>query len=101
MLRLLVAVLAVVLMSGGAADAQAGRRVALVVGVSNYQHVPKLGNPTNDALDISNAFYRLGFQVQTLIDPDRKSLEERSASSAATPRAPRPACSIIPAMRWR
>jgi uncharacterized caspase-like protein len=75
-LRLLVAVLALVSMSVGAADAQAGRRVALVVGVSNYQHVPKLGNPTNDALDISNAFYRLGFQVQTLIDPDRKSLED-------------------------
>ena len=75
-LKLLFAVLAFVLASAGAADAQGGRRVALVVGVSNYQHVAKLGNPTNDALDISNAFYRLGFQVQTLIDPDRRGLED-------------------------
>jgi hypothetical protein len=64
-------------MSCGMAGAQSGRRVvALVVGVSNYQHAPRLGNPTNDALEISNAFYRLGFQVQTLIDPDRKAFED-------------------------
>jgi len=75
MSRLLFAVLSFVLLTG-AADAQSGRRVALVVGVSSYQHVPKLGNPTNDAMDISNAFYRLGFQVQTLIDPDRRGLED-------------------------
>jgi hypothetical protein len=49
--------------------------VALVVGISNYKFVPRLGNPTNDALDVSNAFYRLGFQVQSLIDPDRTTLE--------------------------
>lgn len=76
LVKFLFAVLAFVLMSVGTADAQSGRRVALVVGVANYQHVPKLGNPTNDALDISNAFYRLGFQVQTLIDPDRRALED-------------------------
>ena len=76
MLRRCVVALALVLMSCGMAVAQSGRRVALVVGVSNYQHVPRLGNPTNDALEISNAFYRLGFQVQTLIDPDRKAFED-------------------------
>src|SRR5262245_40282811 len=63
-------------MSVGVANAQAGRRVALVVGVSNYQYVPRLGNPANDARDIADAFNRLGFQVQTLIDPDRRALED-------------------------
>ncbi|MGY8683220.1 caspase family protein [Bradyrhizobium sp. UFLA05-153] len=58
------------------AIAQSGRRVALAVGVSNYTHVPRLSNPSNDALDVSNAFYRLGFEVRTLIDPDRPALEE-------------------------
>jgi len=76
MLRPFLAALAFLLISGDVACAQSGRRVALVVGVSNYQYVPRLGNPTNDALDVSNAFYRLGFQVQTLIDPDRNALED-------------------------
>jgi hypothetical protein len=76
MLRLFVAALALLLISDHVARSESGRRVALVVGVSNYKYVPRLGNPTNDALDISNVFYRLGFQVQTLIDPDRNGLEE-------------------------
>jgi uncharacterized caspase-like protein len=63
------------LVSNDVASSQSGRRVALVVGISNYKFVPRLGNPTNDALDVSNAFYRLGFQVQSLIDPDRTTLE--------------------------
>jgi len=76
MLRLFLIALAFLLISDDVASAQSGRRVALVVGVSGYKYVPRLGNPTNDALDISNAFYRLGFQVQTLIDPDRNGLED-------------------------
>jgi hypothetical protein len=46
--------------------AQAEKRVALVIGNSNYRHVPALVNPTNDAADISRAFERLGFSVSTL-----------------------------------
>jgi hypothetical protein len=64
------------LLSLDMAGAQPSRRVALAVGVSDYKHVPRLENTRNDALDISNVFYRLGFQVQTLIDPDRNTLEE-------------------------
>ncbi len=40
-----------------------GKRVALVVGNSAYQHVPNLRNPANDAQDISNALKRIGFTV--------------------------------------
>ena len=75
MLRLFFVALVCLLVSNDVASSQSGRRVALVVGISNYKFVPRLGNPTNDALDVSNAFYRLGFQVQSLIDPDRTTLE--------------------------
>ena len=75
MLRLFFVALVCLLVSNDVASSQSGRRVALVVGISDYKFVPRLGNPTNDALDVSNAFYRLGFQVQSLIDPDRTTLE--------------------------
>jgi uncharacterized caspase-like protein len=51
------------------------RRIALVVGVSNYKHAPRLGNTLNDARDIGKALERVGFEVELLIDPDRASLE--------------------------
>jgi hypothetical protein len=73
--KFLLAVVTFLLSFHDIASAQSNRRVALAVGVSDYKHVPRLENTKNDALDISNAFYRLGFQVQTLIDPDRNSLE--------------------------
>ncbi|HEY4249937.1 MAG TPA: caspase family protein [Roseomonas sp.] len=51
------------------------RRVALVVGVGGYRNVPALANPPNDARDIAAVLGRLGFEVETLIDPDRLALE--------------------------
>ena len=53
----------------------AERRVALVVGVGGYRAVPALPNPPNDAADISAALNRLGFEVETLIDADRGTIE--------------------------
>jgi uncharacterized caspase-like protein len=53
----------------------AGRRVALVVGVSNYERVPILANPINDAQDMTAALKRLGFDVETVLDPNRATLE--------------------------
>jgi hypothetical protein len=58
--------------SGAAA---ADRRVALVVGVEDYKFAPKLVNAANDARAISGALRDLGFEVETLIDPDRQALE--------------------------
>jgi hypothetical protein len=51
------------------------RRIALVVGVSNYKHAPRLGNTLNDARDVGSALKRVGFDVEQLIDPDRPALE--------------------------
>lgn len=52
-----------------------GRRVALVVGVSNYEHAGHLPNTINDAKDMSEALKRLSFDVDTLLDPSRTALE--------------------------
>ncbi|MEZ5812105.1 MAG: caspase family protein [Rhizobiaceae bacterium] len=43
--------------------AYAGKRVALVIGNSEYENVSRLKNPGNDAVDIAAAFSRLGFEV--------------------------------------
>src|SRR4051795_5858655 len=51
------------------------RRIALVIGVSNYKHAPRLGNTLNDARDIGSALKRVGFEVEQLVDPDRGALE--------------------------
>ena len=69
-------------------EALADGRVALVVGVSNYEHGGRLANTLNDANDVAATLKRLGFDVETLQDPNRSSLEaavrrygERSVSA--------------------
>jgi PQQ-dependent catabolism-associated CXXCW motif protein len=52
-----------------------GSRVALVVGVSKYEHAASLANTLNDAKDMSGALKRLGFDVETVLDPSRSELE--------------------------
>jgi uncharacterized caspase-like protein len=54
---------------------RAGGRVALVVGVSKYEHAASLPNTLNDAKDMSTALKRLGFDVDTVLDPSRADLE--------------------------
>jgi len=49
-----------------ATNALADKRVALVVGVSKYQHVPQLANPDNDATSISELLRQIGFDVVAL-----------------------------------
>jgi uncharacterized caspase-like protein len=44
-------------------DAFAANRVALIIGNSAYQHVPKLANPENDADAMSILFKRMGFNI--------------------------------------
>jgi hypothetical protein len=53
----------------------AASRIALVVGVSNYEHAGRLPNTLNDAKDMAVALKRLGFDVDTLLDPSRSALE--------------------------
>jgi hypothetical protein len=53
-------VVVAILLSAGSAQA---RRVALVIGNSDYKNVAALDNPGNDASDIAASFERLGFEV--------------------------------------
>lgn len=43
--------------------ADAGNRIALVIGNSNYENTPALSNPVNDADDLAAALRRVGFDV--------------------------------------
>lgn len=62
------------------------RRIALVIGNSDYQHVSKLPNPANDAKDIGAVLERLGFEVTagTDLDYNQMRLVLRDFAEAAT-----------------
>jgi len=47
---------------------RADKRVALVIGISNYQQVPRLANPARDADALSALFTKSGFDV---VDSER------------------------------
>jgi uncharacterized caspase-like protein len=49
-------------------------RIALVVGTAEYQKLPKLSTPVNDARAISTALRERGFSVATLENPSRDAL---------------------------
>ena len=69
-----VAVVALVL--AASASVALARQVALVVGNSTYTHIGRLPNPENDAVDLSAALRRVGFEVTTELDADRVELTE-------------------------
>jgi len=54
-------VLLLVVCSIGAGDARAEKRVALVIGNSNYENVARLANPANDAALMAQTFKSAGF----------------------------------------
>jgi uncharacterized caspase-like protein len=65
----------------GAAAAQ--KRVALVVGNSDYRFLHQLGNPRYDAVDIADALRDLGFEVgEPALDLGRADLEAEIARFA-------------------
>jgi hypothetical protein len=72
----LIFVVAVGLTASGAA-ASAEKRVALVVGNSNYTSTTPLRTPVNDATDVASALDRLGFDVIRGIDLDYVGMRER------------------------
>ena len=51
------------------------KRVALVVGNSNYQHTTVLANPTNDARLMERALREAGFEVTLVLDADQPKLK--------------------------
>jgi caspase domain-containing protein len=70
--------------------ARADKRVALVIGISNYQQVPGLANPSRDADALSALFRKSGFDV---VDSERdlgiadlrRAIREFSGRSRAPP----------------
>jgi uncharacterized caspase-like protein len=66
-LRVVGAILFAVLTCGlFSQPAAAGKRVALVLGNSNYQNVAHLANPANDAAALAATFRKANFEVVTL-----------------------------------
>jgi Flp pilus assembly protein TadD len=53
-----------------------GRRVALVIGNSNYAVLPSLPTPQHDAADLTTVLKGLGFEVLTGVDLKRLEMEE-------------------------
>src|SRR5215217_6756583 len=75
MLRNLGLVLSLLLVSLMAApEAQADRRVALVIGNSAYVNAAALRNPKNDAADMAETLKTLGFEVELGLDLDQRGL---------------------------
>ncbi len=65
-------ILLAVILSTMAAPASAaeGKRVALVIGNADYEHVSTLSNPANDAADLARKLTGIGFEVTTGLDLD-------------------------------
>ena len=62
-----------------ATTALAADRVALIIGMSDYQTISPLTNTTNDARGISETLSNIGFQVTTLIDSTGSEMEQALA----------------------
>lgn len=74
--RLLSAIVVALLMSGAAAaPGLAQDRVALVVGINNYQNLNRLEKATNDARAVAATLQHLGFRVELALDVDRKGFD--------------------------
>ncbi|MEP2029946.1 MAG: caspase family protein [Paracoccaceae bacterium] len=54
----------------------ASERVALVIGISNYQQISPLKNTVNDARIISDTLSEIGFDVTTLVDTPAQDLRD-------------------------
>lgn len=66
----------VLVLAGFSGAAFAGeRRVAFVVGNSNYSSVPQLPNPRNDAEGVAAALKKSGFEVILAVDLDRRNFD--------------------------
>jgi Caspase domain len=59
----------------GFAEPAIAQRLALVIGNSNYQNVPPLKNPSNDATLIAASLEKVGFEVTLLKDQDQRAMK--------------------------
>jgi hypothetical protein len=72
------ALLCFVSLLGGTFGMPAGAtetRIALVVGASAYRHASHLANTLSDAQEVAGKLKHLGFEVETVMDPDRQQFE--------------------------
>jgi Caspase domain/Sel1 repeat len=78
MLSAIIRSMLVLLFLVGSAEAEPGeRRVALVIGNSDYVSVPRLDNPSNDATAVAGRLRDLGFSVTLALNLDKASFEQR------------------------
>lgn len=61
-------VLAAHLFLGSLLSAAAADRIALIIGNSNYTHVPALANPQNNAREVSAVLRTAGYEVTEVLD---------------------------------
>ena len=73
LLRIIFAALTLLMMASSPLAAQ-GKRVALVIGMGEYQHLSSLNNPIPDAKAIAAALAAHGFQVSEYYNLDRADL---------------------------
>ncbi len=63
------------------------RRIALVIGNSNYETIPVLPNPRRDASAIADSLERLGFEVRRVLDGDQEDFDQAVQAFAADRRS--------------
>lgn len=80
--RLLQAVLVALLLSWAGAAGSAERRVALVVGIADYERLPRLANTINDTVLIGKTLGALQFEVRSLTNPGLIRLRQELAAFA-------------------
>ena len=64
------------LMASAASIPARAERVALVIGNGDYEHIPDLANPANDARVIADTLRLTGFTVLEASDADRMGMEQ-------------------------
>ncbi len=80
---LMAALFGCVLLTCSTESASADRRIALVVGNSNYNNPSlALSNPKNDAEDVATALRSLGFEVVQAIDANKRDMDLSMAKFA-------------------
>ncbi len=70
-----------------ASEEDASKRIALVIGNSNYKTVPVLLNPRRDASAIADSLERLGFEVRRVLDGDQADFDKALQAFAADRRS--------------
>ena len=64
------------------APCMADKRVALIIGNSNYKNTALLPNPQNDAADVAQALRVIGFQVTLKVDAEKRQMDQAVAQFA-------------------